>query len=74
MVRPFGATDIGAVLADALVTNFDNTGLPFGPGDFTGGFQWFTVTIPASGSQTYTFSVAVNDAAVPVELLSFNIE
>jgi hypothetical protein len=39
LVRPFGATDVAAVLSDTSVTNFDNTGLPFGPGDFTAGFQ-----------------------------------
>lgn len=48
LVRPFGATDVGTVLSDAAVTDFDSTTVPFGPGDFTGGFQT-SMTIPPSG-------------------------
>ena len=39
-VLPAGAGDVGAVLTDASVTNFGNTGLPFSAGDFTGGYQF----------------------------------
>ena len=31
------------------MTQFDNTGLPFGPGDITAGFE-FPITLPPSGS------------------------
>jgi len=68
LVRPFGATDLGSVLADAAVTNFDDTGLPFGPGDFTAGFQWTTVSIPAGGQQSYTVVLAVNDVGPSANL------
>jgi hypothetical protein len=74
LVRPFGATDIGAVLSDTAVTDFDNTGLPFGPGDFTGGFQWGEVTIPVSGAAAFTAVFAVNTGALPVELQGFSVE
>lgn len=74
LVRPFGASDLGAVLSDAAVTNFDSTGLPFGPGDFTGGFQWAEVTIPVSGAAAFTAVFAVNTGALPVELQGFSVE
>jgi uncharacterized repeat protein (TIGR01451 family) len=60
LVRPFGTTDVGAVLSDASVTDFDSTGLPFGPADFTGGWQWKNRVIPAGGSLTATVVIAVN--------------
>jgi len=63
LVRPFGATDVAAELSNATVTDFNNTGVPFGPADFTGGFQW-TLTIPASGSRSVTAVIAVNDSLV----------
>lgn len=63
LVRPFGATDLGTVLGDASVTNFDSTGLPFGPGDFTGGFQW-SLSIPAGASRSVTAMIAVNTSLV----------
>lgn len=40
LVRPFGATDVGAELSNGTATNFANTGVPFGPGDMTAGYQW----------------------------------
>jgi hypothetical protein len=63
LVRPFGATDLGSVLGDTSVTNFDNSGLPFGPGDFTGGFQW-SLVVPASGSASVTAVLSVNNSHV----------
>lgn len=74
LVRPFGATDVGTVLSDTAVTNFDNSGLPFGPGDFTAGFQWAGVVVPAGESRTVMAVVAINTVAVPVELTGFAIE
>jgi hypothetical protein len=60
MVRPIGATSVGSVLNDTVVTDFDNSGLPFGPGDVTLGFHWRTVTIPAGGTHTYRVALSVN--------------
>jgi len=37
-VGGFGAARLG--LNDADIDSFSNTGLPFGPGDFTGAWQW----------------------------------
>jgi len=59
LVRPYGASDVGAVLSDAAMTTFDDSGAPFGPGDFTAGGQ-FT---PLLGPLTYkivTVYLAVN--------------
>lgn len=48
-----------ASLANTTVTNLPNTGLPFAPGDFTGGFQW-NVSIPQGGSATIRAAFALN--------------
>jgi hypothetical protein len=61
-VGTFGSTRLG--LADALVTDFANEGLPFGPGDFTGAFQW-NRTIGAGESLTIYAGLSVNTAAIP---------
>ncbi len=74
LVRPFATTtDVFGLLADAAITNFDNTTLPLGPADFTGAFQW-DLNIPASG--TASVSVALNGnapPATPVELIDFSV-
>ena len=57
-----GLPDVRARLSDAVVDNFDDTGLPFGPGDFSAGFQWTTTVIPPSGSATFVAGIAVNMA------------
>ncbi len=63
LVRDYNGTRVGTVLGDGAVSNFDNSGLPFGPGDFTGGFQWTTVTILPAGQRTYSMALAVNTTA-----------
>jgi hypothetical protein len=66
LVRPFGANDVSAELSDAAVDNFNNSGLPFGPGDFTGGFQWAKAVIPPGGQRCFTALLAVNlEPSVP---------
>lgn len=45
-------------LDDTSVTNLTNTGLPFGPGDFTGGFQW-TRTIAPGDTETFLFNFSI---------------
>lgn len=49
---------VRGLLANALVDNLNNTGLPFGPGDFTGAFQW-TLTIPGGGTATFAERLAI---------------
>ena len=61
------------LLNDALVTDLDGTGLPFGPADYTGAFQW-SLGLPPQASDTITSVLSVNEPAVPVELMSFSIE
>ncbi len=64
LVRPFGATDVAAVLSNAAIDNFGNTGLPFAAADFTGGFQW-CASVPASGgSRSFTAIINVNSSLV----------
>lgn len=62
LVRPFGATSVRSVLNDAAVTDFDNSGLPFGPADITVGNQW-TRDIPAGTSSLITVFLGVNETA-----------
>ena len=70
LVRPFGATDVFAVLDDAAITNFDNTTLPTNNFDFTGAFQW-NLNIPASGTASVSVAWGNNltGATTPVQLL-----
>lgn len=51
-------------LTDAVADNWANTGLPFGPGDFTGSYQW-VLTVPAGGSIEVFVSYGLNTSAVP---------
>lgn len=76
LVRPFATTptDVQGLLSDGLLTNFDNTGLPFAAGDFTGGFQWPGLVVAPGGSTTVRAVIAVNTPATPVELTNFQIQ
>ena len=47
-------------LLDLAVDDLNNTGLPFGPGDFTGAWQWQNRTVNAGGSFTAYFIMAVD--------------
>ncbi len=69
-----GTTDVAAILSDGDVDNLANTGLPFGPGDITAGFQWQDVVIGIGANMTFRSVIAANEMAVPVELLGFSIE
>lgn len=74
LVLAFGATtDVAAQLCNATVTNFGNTGLPFGSGDFTGGFQ-FTLQLAAGATETVSVHQACNTAATPVSLQRFEVD
>lgn len=66
-------TDVAAQLSNTTITNFTNTGLPFGPGDFTGGFQW-TLPLAAGASATIKSYVACNQSATPVTLQRFDVD
>ncbi len=74
LVRAGGLGDVGSELSDGDLDDFNNSGLPFGPGDLTAGFQWSTVAIPPGGEQAYRVVVAINAPAVPVELTGFAVE
>ncbi len=47
------------LLSNGVADNFNNSGLPFGPGDWTGGFQW-TFTLNPGESVTVIERLAVN--------------
>jgi len=63
LVRPYDGTnmtDVAGELNDADLDDFDDSGVPFGPGDVSAGFQWPTTVIPPSGSATFVAGIAVN--------------
>lgn len=71
---PFAAaTDVAAQLSNTTVTNFTSSGFPFGPGDFTGGFQ-YTATLAAGASTTAALHIACNQPSTPVTLTGFSID
>lgn len=63
LVRPYdgtGQADVAGLLSNVVLNDFDNTGLPFAAGDFSGGFQWTTTVIPPLGAATFIAGIAVN--------------
>ena len=63
LVLPYdnvGITDVAGRLSDALVDDFDDSGLPSPATDLASGFQWTTTVIPPSGSATFVAGIAVN--------------
>lgn len=57
-VAPFGVGSVSSLMTNGVVDNLNNTGLPFGPGDITIGYQWrITIDPGFSRSITSTFSV-----------------
>lgn len=61
-VTPFAT--VRGLLTNTTIDNLNNTGLPFGPGDFTGAFQWRMI-VPAGGQVSIFSSYALNDEAIP---------
>ena len=61
-------SNIRDFLLDTSVNNLNNTGLPFGPGDYTGAFQW-NLSIPAGQSATVTSALAISPVPEPGALL-----
>ncbi len=49
---------------DNHVDKIDNTGLPFGPDDFAGGFQW-SATVAAGSTETFLTQFARNVPLLP---------
>jgi len=53
------AGDIGTLLADTNIDDFDGSGVPFGPADFTGGYQ-FELAVPPSTSKSVIVVLGAN--------------
>jgi len=51
-------------LTDGNVDDFDDSGQPFGPADFTGGFQWSTTITPGS-TESFLTQFASNAPRLP---------
>lgn len=50
------------ILSDGVVDNLDGSGFPFGPGDFTGAFQW-SLSLEGEQGVTLQAAIAINQAA-----------
>jgi hypothetical protein len=61
-----GTLDAGFL--NGTVTSLNDTGLPFGPDDWSGAYQW-NLTIPAGQSATVTFAMDVSPAPEPGTVL-----
>ena len=59
LVRPNGAAEVGALLNDASVTDFDDSGVPVSGIDVTAGYQ-FPLTIPAGETESAVVVFSVN--------------
>lgn len=61
---PFGSTSAQSLMTNTVVDNLSNTGVPFGPADFTNGYQWQDVQIPDGQTATFQVVLAI-DHVVP---------
>ena len=61
------------ILSDAAVDNLDNSGFPFGPGDFTGAFQW-TLSLAGEQSVELQTAIAINEAAPVPAAPNFSVD
>jgi len=69
-VRDFNSGNgIGGLLNDAARTEFNNTGAPGGPFDFTGGMQWADRTLQAGASFTVSVLFTINANVIKPELV-----
>ena len=59
-----GFAGVRDTLTNGSVDNFNSTGLPFGPGDFTGGFQW-TFNLDQGGAATASATLTVTNIPTP---------
>lgn len=67
-------------LQDGIADTLGNTGLPFGPGDFTGAFETsfpspqLPVGLSGTGSTSISWEIGISNATVPVELMQFEVD
>lgn len=57
--------NVSGRLADGFINNYSNTGLPFGPADWTGAYQWRIRQLRAGQSVTVVEGLSINTGAVP---------
>lgn len=65
LTAPFGATSAQTLCTNAVIDNLANTGIPFGPADFTNGYQWQDVTIPPGGQPVRFYAGLACDRQIP---------
>jgi hypothetical protein len=62
---------LDAALLNGTTATLNDTGLPFGPGDWSGAYQW-DLTIPAGGSATIEFDMGVSPVPEPTAVLALS--
>jgi len=63
--RVTAANTLRTALLDASVTNLNNTGLPFGAGNYTGAWQWNATIAPGQSITLYSAFGNVEPVSVP---------
>lgn len=53
------------LLSNTSVDNMNNTGLPFGPGDWTGGFQWSDIVIDPGFTRSVVATISIIQIPTP---------
>jgi hypothetical protein len=64
LTAPFGAASAQSLLTNAVIDNLTNVGIPFGPGDWTNGYQWQDITIPPGRSLRFYIGLSC-DREIP---------
>lgn len=62
-------SDVRDLLDSPDPVTLDNSGLPFGPGDFAGAFQWQDRTLPAHGSLQFQWVISIDESALLADRL-----
>ncbi len=65
LTAPFGAASAQSLCINAVIDNLANVGLPFGPGDWTNGYQWRDITIPPGGRPVRFYTGLSCDRQIP---------
>ena len=69
-----GVGSLRTLFTDGLATALNGSGLPFGPADMEGAFQWSAAIAP-SGSATFVRTEEITDSVkVPVELIEVSLD
>ncbi len=61
-------------LADGIEDDLLDTGLPFGPGDYTGAFEWREVQLASGASIVFSTAIGIGEPAQPAAIFADGFE